>query len=99
MGNSEHAIRAIHRSIFCIDRTFIYLTLPQPRSREELYDDMLLNLDLLREYVEYQCHASPDSDEWLYELYEHFTPAFKFVKESIRETERGKCPETTEEDQ
>lgn len=60
---------------------------------------MRLKLEQTLEYVDYRYHASPDDDEWLYELYEAFRPAFEFVAESIREINRGKGPETTEEDQ
>ncbi len=76
----------------------MYLISPQPLSREQLFDDLRSNLIETLEYVLYMEQTSPDSLEWLDELEEHFAPAFKFVKDSLRDMNRGKCPETNEED-
>ena len=69
---------------------------PQPLSRQERLEAILIEFEQARELIKSQ--ALQASLEWLNNFEEQFKPGFRCVNDNLRHANRRTCPKTNERD-
>jgi len=72
------------------------MMVPQPLSRQEFYEDLIVNLEKARKLIESQRHQA--SLQWFDNIREQFKSGFKCVDDNLRHANRRTCPKTNETD-